>query len=268
MKNTIAFPGLGLGPFTIREDFSFFGLKIHWYGILIALGVVLAYFFCRKKAKSRGITDDTLLDIILYGLPAAIVCARLYYVVFSWADYKDDFLSVFKVWEGGLAIYGGIIGACISTAVYCRIKKLPLAKVLDIGAFGLLIGQIVGRWGNFVNAEAYGSLTESALLRMELLDKAITVHPTFLYESLWNVFVLAFLHVYEKKQAFCGEIFLGYISCYGIGRFFIEGMRQDSLWLGAVRISQCVAFACTIVGICLIVYGRLRERKTIKSERV
>ncbi|MBE7022215.1 MAG: prolipoprotein diacylglyceryl transferase [Ruminococcaceae bacterium] len=265
MTNTIAFPGLGIGPFTLSRGFTFFGLTIHWYGILIALGIVLAYLYGKKKAKERDISSESLLDIILLGLPSAIIGARLYYVIFSWADYRDDFLSVFKIWEGGLAIYGGIIGAFISTLVYCRVKKLPLAKILDVCAFGLLIGQILGRWGNFVNAEAYGSLTETALLRMQLVDRGITVHPTFLYESLWNLMVFFLLHVYEKRRLFDGEIFLAYLSAYGTGRFFIEGMRQDSLWLGPVRISQCVAALCVVLGVIFIIRGRRRARRQMEE---
>lgn len=261
MTNTIAFPGLGIGPFTLSEGFTFFGLTIHWYGILIALGIVLAYFYGKKKGRERDISDESLLDIILLGLPSAIIGARLYYVIFSWSEYRDDFLSVFKIWEGGLAIYGGIIGAFISTLIYCWIKKLPLAKILDVCAFGLLIGQILGRWGNFVNAEAYGSLTETALFRMQLTDQGITVHPTFLYESLWNLLVFLLLHLYEKRQRFDGELFLVYLSAYGLGRFFIEDIREDSLWLGPVRISQCVAALCVIFGAVLIILGRIRSKR-------
>jgi len=265
-KNTIAFPGLGIGPFTVSEGFTFFGLQIHWYGVLIALGIILGYLYGKKKAEKQGISGDNILDIVLYGLPSAIIGARLYYVIFSWADYKGDFLSVFKIWEGGLAIYGGVIGAVISTLVYCHVKQLPILKVLDICVFGLLIGQMIGRWGNFINAEAYGSITETALLRMELVHEGITVHPTFLYESLWNLCVFLALHAYEKYKRFAGEIFLAYLSGYGLGRFFIEGLREDSLWLGNVRISQCVAALCVIVGVTLIVAGRIRSKKQETTE--
>ena len=198
-------------------------------------------------------------------MPSAIVCARLYYVIFSWADYKDAPWNIVKIWEGGLAIYGGVIGACLSTVIYCRVKKISFKKMFDVGAFGLLIGQILGRWGNFVNAEAYGSPTQTALFRMQLADKGVTVHPTFLYESVWNVLVFILLNVYEPYQKFEGEMFLLYVTGYGLGRFWIEGMREDSLWLGPVRISQLVAAVCVLVGITLIIIGRKRSRQQVEN---
>ncbi len=261
-KNVMAFPGLGIGPFTISTGFSFFGITIHWYGILIVLGIILAYIFSVKKGKSRGVDDDTLLDVILWGLPSAIICARIYYVIFSWSTYKDNFLDVFKIWEGGIAIYGAVIGACVSTFIYCRVKKISFRKIFDIGAFGLLIGQIVGRWGNFINAEAYGAETNTALLRMRLVNQGVTVHPTFLYESLWNLLLFLFLNYYEKYQKFEGEIFLIYLTGYGFGRFFIEGMRQDSLWLGPLRVSQVLAALCVCFGIICLIMGRKRANRT------
>ncbi len=261
MKNLIAFPGLGIGLFPVYKGFSFFGMTIHWYGILIATGIVLAYIFCKIKAKKREIKEDILIDIILYGLPSAIICARLYYIIFSWSDYKNNLWDVFKVWEGGIAIYGAVIGACLSTLIYCRIKKLDFKLIFDIGAFGLLIGQMLGRWGNFFNAEAYGSETATALFRMQIANRGIVVHPTFLYESVWNLLVFIFLNVYEKHQKFNGEIFLLYLTGYGFGRFFIEGLRQDSLWLGPVRISQIVALSCVVIGLVLIILGRKKLKK-------
>ncbi len=260
MRHTVSFPGLGVGPFSIKNSFKFFGLTIHWYGVLIALGLVLAYLFATKKAKKRGISQDALLDVVLWGLPSAVVCARLYYVAFSWDNYKDNLFDILKIWGGGIAIYGAIIGACVSTLIYCRVKKISFKSVFDVGAFGLLIGQIVGRWGNFINAEAYGSLTETALFRMKLVEKGITVHPTFLYESFFNLLLFIFLNFYEKHQKFDGELFLVYISGYGLGRFFIEGMRADSLMLGPVRVSQILALVCACVGIGLIIAGRIKQK--------
>ncbi|MBR5236197.1 MAG: prolipoprotein diacylglyceryl transferase [Clostridia bacterium] len=263
MRHTVLFPGLGIGPLSIKNNFKFFGLTIHWYGILIALGLVLAYLFASKKAKKRGISQDTLLDVVLWGLPSAVVCARIYYVVFSWDSYKDNLLDVFKIWGGGIAIYGAIIGACISTLIYCHIKKISFKSVFDVGSFGLLIGQIVGRWGNFINAEAYGSRTETALFRMKLVEKGITVHPTFLYESFFNLLLFIFLNIYEKHQKFDGELFLVYITLYGLGRFFIEGMRADSLMWGPVRVSQILALLCVLIGLALIITGRIKHKNNI-----
>ncbi len=266
MTNTIAFPGLGIGPFTVSESFSFFGFTIHWYGVIIAFGIILAYLFARKKAKYRELSEDSLLDVLLFGLPSAIICARLYYVIFAWKDYQGNWTDIFKIWEGGIAIYGGVIGACISTLIYCRVKKLSAGKMFDVGAFGLIIGQTIGRWGNFINAEAYGAPTETALFRMELLNPGITVHPAFLYESFWNLLVILFLNRYEKHQKFNGEIFLMYLTAYGLGRFFIEGIREDSLWLGPFRISQLLAAVCVVAGIGFILWFRhqAKQRETVQ----
>lgn len=258
MVNHIGFPGLGIPTMSIQEYFSVFGFKIHWYGVIIALGIVLAFLFAARMGKKRDVSVDTLLDLILFGLPSAIIGARLYYVIFEWDSFKNNLLDIVKIWEGGLAIYGGIIGACISTVIYCRVKKINLWNVLDVGAFGLLIGQTIGRWGNFVNAEAYGGET-TLPWRMELVDLGISVHPTFLYESLWNALVFCLLLWWRKKQKFKGELFLAYLALYGLGRFWIEGLRTDSLYLGGARISQVVAALCFIVGACLIVYFRKKQ---------
>lgn len=266
MSNTIAFPGLGGFKITLKPAFQFFGLSIHWYGVIIALGIVLAYLFAVKKGKKRNISSDTLTDVLLYGLPSAVICARIYYVIFSWADYRDNVIDVFKIWEGGIAIYGAVIGACLSTLIYCRVKKVSIPKVFDVGAYGLLIGQVIGRWGNFVNAEAYGSETQTALLRMHLVDQGITVHPTFLYESLWNLILFFVINLFEKHQKFDGEVFLWYLSGYGLGRFFIEGLRSDSLWLGSVRISQVLAAVCFVLGVLLILYIRTSKKSAQQAE--
>ena len=261
--NHIAFPGLALGPFMINESFEIFGLTVHFYGLIIAIGILLAFLFCSRFMKQEGLSQDVPLDLILYGLPSAIICARLYYVVFEWGSYKETPLDVFKIWEGGLAIYGAIIGACLSTYIYCRVKKISLSTVFDIGAFGLLIGQICGRWGNFVNAEAYGGITELPW-RMELLDLGICVHPTFLYESLWNVGVLIVLLLRRKHLKFPGENFISYLALYGLGRCMIEGLRDDSLYLGPFRISQIVALLCFIIGAAIIIYKRYKIKKETK----
>ena len=265
MTNTVAFPGLGIGQFTIPTAFTFYGMNIHWYGVIIALGVVLAYLFARKKAKKRDISNDVLMDVLIWGLPSAIICARIYYVIFSWDYYSQNFGDVFKIWEGGIAIYGAVIGACVSTLVYCRVKKISVGKVFDIGAYGLLIGQIIGRWGNFVNGEAFGTETDSALFRMTLVGKGMTVHPTFLYESAWNLLIFILCNLFEKYQKFNGEIFLWYVTGYGLGRFFVEGMRTDSLMLGPMRVSQVLAAVCVVAGVALIIFFRLKQKKTAEQ---
>ncbi len=260
MINTIVFPGLSIGPFEIHESFSLFGFTVHWYGIFIALGILLAYLFCSHIGKEYNITKDNAVDIVLFGLPSAVICARIYYVLFKWEHYKNNLTDIFKIWEGGIAIYGAIIGAALSTYIYCKVKKIHFLNAFDLGAFGLLIGQICGRWGNFVNAEAYGSIT-TLPWRMELLDLGISVHPTFLYESLWNLGVFLLLVKFRKKMTFRGEVFLSYITLYGLGRFWIEGLRTDSLFLGPLRISQIVAILCVITGSVLIIVNKKRALK-------
>ncbi len=261
MVNKIAFPGLSIGPLSICESFDIFGLEVHWYGVIMAFGIILAYLLCVRIGKDYDINSETLIDILIYGLPSAIICARIYYVAFSWNEYKDNLLDIFKIWEGGIAIYGSIIGALISTCIYCKCKKIKISKIFDIGCFGLLVGQIIGRWGNFVNAEAYGSET-TVLWRMELLNLGISVHPTFLYESLWNLGVLLLLYFFfKKKQTFSGELFLLYITGYGFGRLWIEGLRTDSLYLGPLRISQIVALCCVLLGIGLLIYFKIKEKR-------
>lgn len=261
MINTIAFPGLKIGAFKIAEYFSIFGFKIHWYGVIIAIGVLLGYLLACADAKKRGLEADTMTDILIFGLPSAVVCARIYYVIFEFGEYKDDLLSVFKIWEGGIAIYGAVIGACLSTYIYCRKKNVNIKKAFDSGAFGLITGQAIGRWGNFVNAEAYGGVT-SLPWRMELVDLGISVHPTFLYESLWNLCVLSVMLLLRKKQKFDGENFLLYITLYGFGRFWIEGLRSDSLYIGNIRVSQMIAAFCVLFGATSIYILRKKAVKT------
>ncbi len=248
MTNNISFPKLGLS-FNINQiavDMPFLG-GIRWYGILIGIGIVLAYIYCSRLAKKEGESPDIVTDLLLCALPVSIICARTYYVVFSWDSYKDNFMDVFKIWEGGIAIYGAIIGAVITAAVFCKIKKINMLKLFDICCLGLLIGQAIGRWGNFVNAEAFGYPTQS-LFGMSI-NGSQCVHPTFLYESLWNVTGFFLLSKLNKKRPFYGFTFFSYIIWYGFGRFIIEGLRSDSLYLGPVRVSQMIAFLCMIVGI-------------------
>ncbi len=262
MINTISFPGLGIGPFRISETIDFLNISIHLYGLIIGVGIILAYSFCLKICNKHGLTKDNITDILLYGLPSSIICARVYYVIFEWQNYKDNIIDIFKIWEGGIAIYGAIIGGAVSTYFYCRAKKIDPLKAFDVGAYGLLIGQICGRWGNFVNAEAFGAPT-TLPWRMQIaeISTQISFHPTFLYESLWNLLIFIILVSWRYKRSFDGEIFFRYIALYGLGRFFIEGIRLDSLYLGPFRISQIVAFLCVIAGIVGIVARRKKTKR-------
>ena len=259
--NNISFPKLGLN-FDINPvllEFGFFG-GIHWYGIIIAAGILLALMYCSHVAKKEGETAQTITDTVIYSLPVAVICARTYYVIFSWDKYKDNFIDVFKIWEGGIAIYGAIIGAIIAATIYFKIKRLNVLKMYDICCLGLLIGQAVGRWGNFVNAEAYGGPC-SYIWGMSI-NGGECVHPTFLYESLWNISGFIILSLLNKKRPFYGFTFFSYLFWYGLGRFFIEGLRADSLYMGNFRVSQIVALACVATGVALstILFIKLKKK--------
>lgn len=267
MINQIGFPGLGLNFQINRVAFNIFGKDIYWYALIIVTGLILGTLFCIYEAKRVGLPDDTVLDIVLIGTPCAIICARLYFVISNFSDYINNPVSIFKIWEGGIAIYGSLIGAVTSAFLYCKIKKLNTPLVFDVCCLGLFIGQIIGRWGNFVNVEAYGSITDLPW-RMEILNrelgKTICVHPTFLYESLWNLIGFIAVLLYRRHKKFNGEIFLIYITWYGLGRMWIEQLRVDSLPYNAdYKISQIVAVITAIIGIFLIILNRKREKKNI-----
>jgi len=276
----ISFPKLGILINTDSIAFSIGSKDIYWYGIIIALGFAVAIVAAISLAKRYGVSAETIYDIVIYGTPSAIICARLYYVIFEWESYASNPIDIIKIWNGGIAIYGAIIGAVLSTFIYCRIKKCNLPLVFDIGAVGLVIGQIFGRWGNFFNQEAFGGNTESIfgmtgnVIKERLSDMAasginvspdIPVHPTFLYESLWNVGVLIILLLLFKKRKFDGQNFLTYIALYGLGRFFIEGLRTDSLYLGAFRVSQIVAAFTFIISSAAIVYFIKTKKGSLTS---
>ena len=260
----ITFPNLGLTLNPSRVAFSMFGKDIYWYGIIIAVGFTLAVIYAMKRAPFFGLTEDNILDMLFVTVPSALVCARLYYCIFNWTLYADNPVSVLYVWEGGLAIYGGVIGAVVSLIIFCRVKKLPFGPLADVGGLGLLIGQLVGRWGNFVNREAHGSVTDS-FLKMGLENgsgQVIYYHPTFLYESVWNLIGFILLHFYSKKRKFDGEVFAAYLAWYGLGRVWIEGLRTDSLYLfgTGIRVSQLVAGLSFVLATAFIVYVRKAKK--------
>lgn len=260
----ISFPNLGIELNPSPVAFSIFGKEIYWYGIIIAAGFILAVIYGMARAKQFGLIDDDILDMLFAAVPAAIVCARLYYCVFYWELYRDDPVSVLYIWEGGLAIYGGVIGAVIAVLLFCRIKKKPAGPLMDIGGLGLLIGQMIGRWGNFINREAHGAETAS-FLKMGLADAMGNVtyyHPTFLYESVWNLIGFVLLHIYSKRRKFDGEVFALYVAWYGLGRAWIEGMRTDSLYLfgTGIRVSQLLAAVSCAAAIGVIVYVRRKKK--------
>ena len=260
----ISFPNLGIELNPSRVAFSLFGKEIYWYGIIIAAGFILAVIYAMVRAKQFGLIDDNILDMLFAAVPTAIICARLYYCVFYWELYADNPISVLYIWEGGLAIYGGVIGAVAAVLVFCKVKKLPAGPLLDVGGLGLLIGQMIGRWGNFINREAHGAETAS-FLKMGLTDAAGTVvyyHPTFLYESLWNLAGFVLLHFYSKRRKFDGEVFALYVAWYGLGRAWIEGLRTDSLYLfgTGIRVSQLLAAVSFLGALAFILYVRKQKK--------
>ena len=256
MYQDISFPGLGLSFNPSRVAFSIGSKPIYWYGIIIAVGFLLAVLYAMRRCKQFGLTQDNIIDMLICAVPSAIVCARAYYCIFEWELYKDDPIRVLFIWEGGLAIYGGIIGAVLAVLVYTKVAKVKTSAMLDIGGLGLLIGQSIGRWGNFINREAFGTMTGS-FLRMGLTDAngaTIYVHPTFLYESLWNALGLLILHFVSKRRKYDGQVFVMYVGWYGLGRVFIEGLRTDSLYLMGtnLRVSQLVAGICVVFAVVFL----------------
>ena len=245
--SAISFPMLGNFSIDPPSYFTVFGRNIYFYGVLIALGFLLAILFCGKKSAAFGIKADDFYDLMLWLIPLSIVGARLYFVLFRLRDYLADPISILYVHEGGLAIYGGVIAGVLCVIGVCRRKGIPIPAMLDLAILGLLIGQIVGRWGNFMNREAFGAET-TVFCRMGLTDPGghtIYVHPTFLYESLWNLIGLIFLIVWERKgkRRYDGQAFLLYLLWYGLGRAWIEGLRTDSLYIGStgIRVSQLLS---------------------------
>lgn len=275
---TVSFPGLGIEPFTFNKvAFSLpilGGIEVRWYGILIVTGIILAFFYAYYRTKSEGIILDDLLDIAIWAVIFGMIGARTYYVLTS-LDSCDSFWDALKIWEGGIAIYGAVIGGAAAIFVVCRIKKIDWKRVFDCVSPGVMIGQILGRWGNFFNGEAFGETpTEKNplyFLRMGLQhagwQSEKIVQPTFLYESVWNLLGFLLIHFTYKKKKFNGQIFLEYITWYGFGRMFIEGQRTDSLYIGVFRISQVVGFCCFVIGgVLLIVFGVKAKKAKDEAE--
>ncbi len=279
MTTTIGFPGLGIEPFSLnRVAVSFGNINVYWYAIIICTGMIFGFLTAYMRMKKLGVTSDNLADIVLVCVPSAIVGARLYYVLTSLERY-DSFMEMIAIWNGGIAIYGAVIAGVIAFTAYCLVAKKPLLKMYDCACPGLILGQVIGRWGNFVNGEAYGvcdsysffgktfdiaNLSQKNPLRMTV--GGVLTHPTFLYESLWNLLGFVLINVFFKKKAFDGEVFLWYITWYGLGRCFIEGLRGDSLYVGTVRISQLVALVCFLVGFFVIAGIRIKKEMERKKE--
>ncbi len=257
---TITFPLLGDIALNPAPSFKVGPLTIHWYGVIIAAGFFLAVLYCAKRSRQFGLRDDNIYDAVIIGLPVSLIFARLYYIIFYPELFKNaSFLDYIAIWNGGIAIYGGVIGAFLTVIVYSRIKKIKPLALLDLVSIGFLIGQFIGRWGNFMNREAYGYET-TLPWRMGLTYGGVTtyVHPTFLYESLWNFIGFFILHFLSKKRRYDGEVLLMYLAWYGLGRTVIEGLRTDSLYIPgtAIRVSQLLAAVTCVVSVALLIINR------------
>lgn len=279
MDMQIYFPHLGIHLEHVGKTLTVFGFDIAYYGIVIVTGMLIAVGIAMHEAKRTGQNPDEYIDLAMIGIAAGIVGARIYYVIFAWDYYKDDLLSVFNIRQGGLAIYGGIIGACIAVAFYCRIKKRSFLRIMDTASMSIVFGQIMGRWGNFFNREAFGGYTDnlfamqlpvSAVRQNEITQEMwehivtvngiefIQVHPTFLYESLWNIGVLLLLVWYRKHTRFHGELFCMYLVGYGLGRAWIEGLRTDQLLLPVIGlpVSQLLSILLVLFFSGIILWKR------------
>lgn len=264
MTNVIGFPGLGLEFHINRIAFTVFGFDIYWYALILLSGFLLGLLFVGLTCKKYGVSVDNIWDIAFWGLIFGLLGARIYYVAFDPGCLDGNWLNFFKLWEGGIAIYGAVIGAVLSTFVYCRLHKLPVLKVFDVCTPGLLIGQCVGRWGNFVNAEVYGDVT--TLPWRMTINGGMGVHPLFLYESLWNLLGFILIVLFRDKKKADGQIFFSYCLWYGVGRLFLEGMRQKEYILylipNKLGISQLVAIIAIISSAIILVYLSKKDKKT------
>lgn len=280
---SVIFPHLGIQFDHLYTGFNVFGLYIAWYGVIIAIGIIVAAILVYNLARRTGQNADNYIDITIAVVIAAIIGARIYYVVFKWSDYKDNLAEIFNLRHGGLAIYGGIIFGVICGLIVCKIKKISFLQVLDTCAPGIILGQAIGRWGNFINKEAYGGFTDS-LFAMQIkyteangvvtdelvknmvnIDgiKYIQVHPTFLYESVWCIAVFVLIMIFRKKAKYHGEVSLWYIGGYALGRVWIEGLRTDQLVIGntGIAVSQLLAFVLFFASLAVIIIMRIYMHK-------
>ncbi len=285
----IAFPHLGIYLENVPKSFSLFGFEIAFYGLIIGIGVLAGIVMAAQSAKATGYDPDVIWDFALYAVIFSVIGARIYYVVFEWDSYKDNLWSIFNTRGGGMAIYGAVIGAFITLFVYSKIKKQNALQIGDCGVAGLILGQAIGRWGNFVNREVFGEYTDNFLaMRLPIAavrsrdiseDLAahivegtnyIQVHPTFLYESLWNLLVLALILLYRRHKKFNGEICLLYFAGYGLGRFFIEGIRTDTLFIPGttVPVSQVLSLGMVIFAVVADVVVRRKIRKEGSEKKI
>lgn len=284
MNMSINFPNLGIFLEHVGKSIDINGFEIAYYGIIMGCSILLGLVIAEWEAKRTGQDPDTYSDLVIYATIGSIICARIYYVAFSWDNYKDDLLSIFNLRQGGIAIYGAIIGAVLTVYIFSRVKKLNFFQLVDTAGLGLVMGQVLGRWGNFFNREAFGGYTDnlfamqlpvSAVRANEITEEMwnhvqlingeqfIQVHPTFLYESLWNLAVFVFLLWYRKHcKKFQGEIFTVYLLCYSLGRIWIEGLRTDQLIIGhtGIPMSQLLAGVLILATSIILFTGRKKAQ--------
>lgn len=240
-------------------------IPVYWYGLIIGSAVFIGLWIATRESVKQGLDNDVFVDLLIYAVPISIISARIYYVIFKWSDYADNPIDIFKIWEGGIAIYGSLIGAVATTYFYTKAKRISFWKMADIAAPSLILGQAIGRWGNFMNQEAYGSEVAHLNYLPDFISNQMYIngvyhHPTFLYESMWNLagFVLLLILRSKVKSLRNGELFLSYITWYALGRFFIEGMRTDSLYLfnDFIRVSQLLSLVLFFGGLAAILLRR------------
>ena len=286
MYEEIRFPHLGIVLEHVGKSIDVFGFSIAYYGIIIAAGMMAAMLICTSLAKKAGLDEDSFFNTVILGIVLSVLGARIYYVFFSWDQYKDNLLDIFNIRDGGLAIYGGVITAVLVMWIYSRRKKISLGLLGDIGSIGIILGQIVGRWGNFFNREVFGTYTDSLFamqlpvkavrasdLTQEILDHTalingvefIQVHPTFLYESIWNLGVLLVMALVYRKKRFNGQVFLIYLGGYGLGRFWIEGIRTDQLLIPGTTWPVSQVLAAAMVAAAGISYWIMNRKYREKS---
>lgn len=246
--------------------FSIFGLDIYWYAILIVAAIILGILWCKKNDGRFGIKYNDIIDLCLFLLPISFICARAYYCIFEWEIFKENLIQVFNIRNGGLAIYGGLIGGTITTFVFCKIRKINFLDLIDYVVPVVALGQSIGRWGNFINREAYGTET-NFFLKMEIVENGITkyVHPTFLYESIATFCCFIVLAILSKKRKYKGQIANVYLIIYSFARMFIEGIRTDSLMFYNIRISQVLSVAIFIIFSCIFVWQIIKCRREQKK---
>ena len=287
MNKNINFPHLGIYLENVGKSISIFGFEIAFYGITIAAAMLAGLWIAMRTAKKTGQNPDLYFDMGMLAIFCALIGARAYYVVFAWENYKNNLLEIFNLRHGGLAIYGGVIGGAVAVYMFARMKKQKFLQLADTASVGLVLGQIIGRWGNFFNREAFGGYTDNLFAMQLPLDAVyswdvtpemmenlrtaggvqyIQVNPTFLYESLWNLMVLVLLAVYTKRKKFDGEVFCLYLLGYGLGRAWIEGLRTDQLWIPGTEIpvSQVLAVVLVVVSAAIITVKR-RKAKIVES---